>query len=102
MVLMSQLGLDTNCFQNYLNFLLAFLKIFPIFPANLPKFLFQNQYGCKKYKNYRIIVIFAHNLLLLSFVNRENTHSATVLDLGINGGGIYKACMWVWLKSSLP
>ena len=30
------LGLDTNCF---LNFLLAFLKIFPIFPTNLPKFL---------------------------------------------------------------
>ena len=24
---LSQLGLDTNCFQNYLNFLLAFLKI---------------------------------------------------------------------------
>ena len=48
-------GLDTSCFQNYLNFLLAFLKIFPIFPTNLPKFLkifFQNQYGYKKYKNY--------------------------------------------------
>ena len=49
-------GLDTNCFQNYLNFLLAFLKIFPIFPTNLPKFLkifFKNQYGYKKYKNYQ-------------------------------------------------
>ena len=50
------LGLDTNCLQNYLNFLLEFLKIFPIFPTNLPKFLrnfSQNQYGCKKYKNYQ-------------------------------------------------
>ena len=36
---MSQVGLDTNCFQNYLNFLLEFLKIFPIFPTNVPKFL---------------------------------------------------------------
>ena len=29
-------GLDTNCFQDFLQ---AFLIIFPIFPTNLPKFL---------------------------------------------------------------
>ena len=39
MTISLSLGLDTNCFQIYLNFLLAFLKIFPIFPTNLPKFL---------------------------------------------------------------
>ena len=74
-------GLDTNCFQNYL---LAFLKIFPIFLTNLPKFLNffpQNQYIIMVIRLSRIIAILAHNLLMLSFVNRENTHSATVLDL---------------------
>ena len=50
----SRVGLDTN-------YLLAFLKILPIFPTNLPKFL---NFFPKLVWNYTVaIVILAHKLL---------------------------------------